>query len=163
MSIIGTNLVDKQLAHIKSCKGPAEAWKTLCNIHEAKSLSNILFIRRKFFTSKMHDGEDMLDHINKVKALADQLTCLDAPLKDADVVMTLLDSLPSSYEYLITALETRPIKVLTLEFVTARLMHEVTKRKEKEPDDEDAALVSRYGKGGTWNASVMHRVTSKQA
>jgi hypothetical protein len=32
MSIIGINLVDSQLHHIKRCKGPAEAWKTLCNI-----------------------------------------------------------------------------------------------------------------------------------
>ena len=29
MSVIGLSLVDSQLAHIKSCKGPAEAWKAL--------------------------------------------------------------------------------------------------------------------------------------
>jgi hypothetical protein len=29
MSVIGLNLADNQLTHIKSCKGPAEAWKTL--------------------------------------------------------------------------------------------------------------------------------------
>ena len=29
---------------------PTDAWKTFCNIHETKSLSNILFIRHKFFT-----------------------------------------------------------------------------------------------------------------
>ena len=102
-------------------------------MHETKSLSNILFLRRKFFTCKMQEGDDMLDHINKVKTLADQLLCLEVPVKDEDVVMTLLESLPTSYEYLITALETRPMKELTLEFVTARLMHEVSKRKEKEP------------------------------
>ena len=39
--LIAINLVDKEMAHIKHCKGPAEAWKTLCNIHETKSLSNI--------------------------------------------------------------------------------------------------------------------------
>ncbi len=50
-----------------------------------------------------------LDHINKVKALADQLACLEVPVKDEDVVMTLLESLPPSYEYLITALETLPM------------------------------------------------------
>ena len=44
--------------------------------------------------------------------------------------MTLLDSLPTSYKHLITTLETRPMKKLTKEFVTARLMHEVTKRNE---------------------------------
>ncbi len=132
MSIISINLVDSQLHHIKRCKGPAEAWKTLCNIHETRSLSNILFIRRKFFTCKMQEGEDLLDHINKVKALADQLTCLEVPMRDEDVVMTLLESLPPSYEHLITALETLPMQDLTMEFVTARLMHEVSKRREKD-------------------------------
>ena len=148
MSVIGLNLVDGQLAHIKSCKGPAEAWKTLCNIHKTRSLSNILFIRRKFFTSKMQESDDLLDHINKIKVLADQLAFLEVPMRDEDVVMTLLDSLPPSYEYLITALETLAMKDLTIEYVTAGLMHEVSKRKEKEPQGDDAALMSNQGKGG---------------
>ena len=29
-AVIVTNLADKELAHIKACKGPAEAWTTLC-------------------------------------------------------------------------------------------------------------------------------------
>jgi hypothetical protein len=45
----------------------------------------------------MQEGEDLLDHINKVKALADQLACLEVPVRDEDVVMTLLESLPPSY------------------------------------------------------------------
>ena len=148
-SMIACNLGDRQLAHVRSCKGPAEAWKVLCNIHQTKSLSNILFTRRKFFTCKMQEGDDMLDHINKVKGLADQLVCLEAPLTDGDIVMTLLESLPTSYEYLITALETRAMKDLNLEYVTARLMHEVSKRKENETKEGGAALLSRNGNGET--------------
>ncbi len=134
---------------IKRCEGPTEAWKTLCNIHETRSLSNILYIRRKFFTCKMQEGEDLLDHIKKVKALADQLACLEVPVRDDDVVMTLLESLPPSYEYVITALETLPMQDLTMEFVTAQLMHEVSRRREKEPQGDDATMVSMQGKGGT--------------
>ena len=78
-SIIGLNLVNSQFMHIKSCKGPAEAWKILCNIHKTRNLFNILFIRYKFFTCKMQEGNDLLDHINKVKAFADQLACLECP------------------------------------------------------------------------------------
>ena len=84
-----------------------------------------------------------------MKALADQLTYLDVPVRDEAVVMTLLESLPPSFEHLITALETLHMKDLTMEFVTARLMHEVSKRKEKEPHGDDAALVSRQNKWGT--------------
>ena len=65
------NLVDKEMLHIKGCTVLAEAWETLCNIHETKSLSNILFLRCKFFTIKMEEGTDILEHINKVKSLAD--------------------------------------------------------------------------------------------
>jgi len=154
-------LADKELAHIKACKGPAEAWTTLCNIHETKSLSNILFLRRKFFTAKMEEGTDILEHINKVKSLADQLACLEVAVQPEDIVMTLLDSLPPSFENLITALETRPVKELTVEFITARLMHEATKRKEKEPQGEDTAMFLRHGKGTTTNARSEARTCFK--
>ena len=107
------SLVDKELAHIKGCKGSTEAWWTLCNIHKTKCLSNILFIRRKFCTIKMNEGDDILDHINKVKSLTDQLTCLNVPMKEEDVVMILHDSLLSLFDHLITTLETCPMKELT--------------------------------------------------
>ena len=100
----------------------------------------------------MQEEDDLLDHINKVKALADELACLEAPVTEGDVVMTLLESLPPSYEFLITALERRATKELTMKFVTARLMHEVTKRKESESQEEGSALVLRHGKGGTTKA-----------
>ena len=51
----------------------------------------------------MEDDNDMLAHINKVKALADQLNGADVAITDGDIVMTLFNSLPSSYEYLIVA------------------------------------------------------------
>ncbi len=70
-------------------------------------------------------------------------------MRDEDVVMTLLESLPPSYEYLIIALETLPMQDLTMEFLTARLMHEVSKRREKEPQGDDAVMVSTQGRGGT--------------
>ena len=126
LSIIGLSLANSQLAHIKSCKTPAQAWKALCNIHETKSLSNILFVRRKFFTIKMQEGDDLMAHINHVKELADQLTSFEVPVREEDVVMTLLESLPPSFDNLIIALETLRLEDLTLEFVTARMMHEVT-------------------------------------
>lgn len=41
----------------------------LCNIHKTKSLSNILFICSKIFTCEMQKCDDLLGHINQVKAL----------------------------------------------------------------------------------------------
>lgn len=44
MSIMGLNLVENQLAHIKTYKGPVEVWKIFCKSHEP----NICFIRYNF-------------------------------------------------------------------------------------------------------------------
>ena len=87
-SIIGLNVVDNQLTHIKNCKGPADAWKTFCNIHKTKGLSNILFIHHKFLTCKMQKEDDLLDDVNKIKVLMDQFVCLEVFVKDENMVMT---------------------------------------------------------------------------
>ena len=85
----------------------------------------------------------MSDHINKVKALVDQLACLEVPVIDEEIVMTLFESTLTSFEYLITAMETMPMKELMMDYVTARLMHKISKGKEEEPQGEDAAMMLR--------------------
>ena len=74
---------------IKGCTGPVEAWETLCNIHKTKSLSNILFLRRKFFTIKIEEGnahESAMEfcykrlghlHVNGVKGLQSMVVGMD--------------------------------------------------------------------------------------
>lgn len=79
----------------------------------------------------MQENDDLLDHINKVKTLADQLIYLKVPMISEDIEMTLLERLPPLYEYLITVLEMITIKELTIEYITSRSMHEMSKRKEK--------------------------------
>ena len=88
----------------------------------------------------MQEDDDLLDHINKVKALANPFACLEVFMRDKDIVMSLLKSLPVSYEYLITASKTMPMNELLLDYVTVRLIHEILKRK-KESKSEDAAMV----------------------
>ena len=72
LAIIAMNLVDKKMLHIKGCTGLVDAWETLYNIHETKSLSNILLLKHKFFIIKMEEGTDILEHINKVKSLPEE-------------------------------------------------------------------------------------------
>ncbi|KAG3137143.1 hypothetical protein PC128_g25792 [Phytophthora cactorum] len=78
----------------------------------------------------MDEGDDVLEHINKVKTLAEQLDAVGAPVSEDDLVITLLASLSESYQFLITALESRADS-LTWELVTARLLHENMERKEQ--------------------------------
>lgn len=85
-----------------------------------------------------------MDHIKKVKTLANQLTCLDVPVKSEDIVMILLESLLPLYKYLITVLETMLMKELTMEFVTSCLMHEMLKMEDKKPQGDEIAFLMRF-------------------
>jgi hypothetical protein len=46
----------------------------------------------------MQEGEDLLAHINMVKAFADQLRSIEVNIEDEDVYMVLLMSLPPSFD-----------------------------------------------------------------
>jgi gluconate kinase len=52
----------------------------------------------------MQEDDDLVDHVNKVKALTNQLVCLEVPERDEDIVMILLKNLPTSYKFLFIAL-----------------------------------------------------------
>ncbi len=114
-------------------------------MHEAKTIGNKLFLRRIFFTIKMQEGDDMLVHINTVKAFADQLRSIEVIILIEYVYMVLLMSLPPSFDNLVTSLESMSTKDVDLQFIVARLLHEVSKRKECE-SSETTALVNKAHK-----------------
>jgi hypothetical protein len=120
-------------------------WEAFYGVHEIKTISNKLFPRRRFFTIKMQEGDDMLVHINTVKALADQLRSIEMNITDENVYMVLLMSLPPSFDNLVTSLESMSTKDVDLHFIVTRLLHEVSKRKECE-SSETTALMNKIHK-----------------
>lgn len=110
-----------------------EAWKTHWNIHETRRLSNILLVCCKSFTCKIQEDDDLLDHINKMKALMDRLAYLEIHVRNKNIVLTLLESMSHFYEHLITILEIMPKNELTVYYMMAHLMHKMSKKEEKEP------------------------------
>uniref|UniRef100_A0AAV1TKC6 Uncharacterized protein n=1 Tax=Peronospora matthiolae TaxID=2874970 RepID=A0AAV1TKC6_9STRA len=46
----------------------------------------MLFLRRRFFTAKMEEGDDALSHINKIKTLVEQLDGVGASVSEDDLV-----------------------------------------------------------------------------
>ena len=82
--------------------------------HYKKSQANKLFLRRRFFTTMMEEGDDVLSHINKLKTIAEPLEPVGAPVCEDDLVITLLGSLSDSYQLLITS---RPFRNAILTFI----------------------------------------------
>ena len=99
------SLGDNQLSLVRSAQTAREAWQKLESHYETKSLANKLFLRKQYFSATMSEGETMMEHINKMRSLAEQITSVGAQVSDDDLVATLLCSLPESNNNLIVALE----------------------------------------------------------
>ena len=131
------SLGDNQLSLVRSAQTAREAWQKLESHYETKSLANKLFLRKQYFSATMSEGDTMMEHINKMRSLAEQLASVGAQVSEDDKVTTLLCSLPESYNNLIVALESRADD-LTIEFVSARLLHEERRRCEVSSDSSIA-------------------------
>jgi hypothetical protein len=92
----------------------------------------------------MQEGDDMLVHINTVKALADQLRSIEVNIMDEDVYMVLVMSLPPSFDNLVISLESMSTKDVDLQFIIARLFHEMSKIKECESSRTTALINKTY-------------------
>jgi hypothetical protein len=66
----------------------------------------------------MQEGEDLLAHINIMKALVNQLCSIEVKIEDENVYMVLLMSLPTSFDNLVTSLESMSTKDVDLQFIT---------------------------------------------
>ena len=75
--------------------------------------------------------------------LIEQLAGIDVDITDDDIAMTLLASLPKSYEALIVMLGSRSDE-LTSEFVKSQLLQEEARQNEG-MSNENAALLSKKG------------------
>ncbi len=64
---------------------------------------------------------------------------------DEDVYMVFVMSLPPSFDNLLTNLESMSMKDVDLQFIVARLFHEMSKRKECE-SSENTTLVNKTHK-----------------
>jgi len=93
----------------------------------------------------MQEGDEMLMHINTVKALADQLRSMEVNITDEGVYMVLVMSLPPFFDNLVTSLEFVSTKDVDLQFIVARLLHEVSQTKECE-SSETTTLVNKSHK-----------------
>ena len=112
---------------ISECETPNEAWAKLEKHFERDTLSNKIFLKKKFFRSEMNEDESISTHIKKMKEITDSLAAIKAPISEEDQAITLLGSLPSKYDSLVIVLEAKA--ELKLDEIKQALINEEQKRK----------------------------------
>ena len=144
--IICFHLKDAQLLSVSKAKSSEEAWASLEAIYEVKNIASLLHLLQRFFTIKMSEGDNIATHINKLRELTEQLASIREDISDLYFVMTLLRSLPESYQTLVVTLGTQDPKQLTLEMVTAMLMQEESRHRGSGSSSKAALMVTKRDK-----------------
>lgn len=80
-------------------------WNKLIQIHEQKSASNKLILIQRFHEYKMESNDSVIEHVVKIKNLAQQMRDVGLVMDDITVMAKILGNLPSKYNALKTALD----------------------------------------------------------
>ena len=144
MSLICLNVSESVQIYVRGAESAREAWNCLSDHFEEKTLSRKIQLHRKLYNLKLQKGTSMTSHVNSLKMIAEQLESLDDEVPEKYLVMILMSSVPeSSYNNLITALETLKQEELTWNYVRDRFICEYERRKgDKDAKKSDDALFS---------------------
>jgi hypothetical protein len=83
-----------------------DLWDKLGNLYQSKSLVNKLFLRKKLYNARMRDGDSMEENWNSFNVVVSQLVSIEIKILDEHKCITLLCSLPNSWESLVEITKT---------------------------------------------------------
>ena len=127
LSLICLSVSDNLQIYVRNAKTGKEAWDSLQNHFEEKTLSRKVSLHQKLYSARMGNGS-MIEHVNNIRTIADQLEALDDLIEEKYLVMILLSSLPKEYNNLLTTLETLKEDNLTWDYVRDRVLTESERR-----------------------------------
>lgn len=129
-AFIGLSLEDSQLIHVRNFNTAKECWDSLRRYHEQQTVTNRVFILKRLCRMRLEENGDMEIHVNEMYQLFQRFAAGGEAVPEDFVVALMLCSLPESYNALITALESRPLAELRIEFVKGKLISEYRRRVE---------------------------------
>ena len=97
-------LTDKVLCNVIYEKTTSSLWAKLESLYTSKNLSNRLYLKKQLFGLHMKKVASIHDHLSVFHKLVSDLLCVNEILKEDDKALLLLNSLPSSYEHLVTTI-----------------------------------------------------------
>ena len=140
-STIRLCLEDSVLLNVSGESTAKELWDKLGNLYQSKSLVNKLFLRKKLYHIRMEDGYFVIELLNAFNTLVSQLGSVNIMIAEEDKCITLLCSLPDSWDNMVVAIGSTTQSTLKYEDVVASLLFEEMRRKSMDGHSTDALFV----------------------
>jgi hypothetical protein len=114
-----------------------DLWDKLGKLYQSKDLVNKLFLRKKLYNMRMRDGDSVAEHLNAFNTVVSQLLYLEIKISDKDKCISLLCSLPNSWDNLVVAIGSNTI-AFKFDEVVSSLLSEEMRQKNMEGQSTDA-------------------------
>jgi hypothetical protein len=114
--------------HVMDLTKPKEIWDKLATQYMSRTLTTKLYLKQKLYGLKIHEGSDLMEHLNVFNQLVADLARREVTVDDEDKAIILLCSLPPSYEHVVTTL-TYGKETIKIEDITAALLAWEQRRK----------------------------------
>lgn len=141
LAVIGLHVKDHHLAELERCGHAKDAWETLEAIYQAKSNARKRQLRKELSQLKMGPAEPLTKYVARARELQNQLRAAGHDVADQEVAWSVLAGLPSTYDTVVTVLETSTDRDVSLEEILPKLMP-VEQRLTGEDSSSEAALVA---------------------
>jgi len=79
-------------------------WDKLGTLYQSKTLVNKPFLRKKLYNLRMKDGDSVIEHLNAFNTMVRQLLSVDIKNSYEYKCISLLSSLPDSWDSLVIAI-----------------------------------------------------------
>lgn len=129
LSTIRLCLADDVLFNIIGENITAGLWCKLESLYMTKSLTSRIYLKRQLYSLRMKEGTTIADHLNTFHTLIVKLTSMEIKFEDEDKAITLLCSLPESWDNLVTSISFSSIDALDYDSVVGALLTEEMRRK----------------------------------
>jgi hypothetical protein len=120
-STIRLCLSDSVLLNVSEEATAKDLWEKLGKLYQSKSLVNKLFLRKKLYNLRMRDGDSVAEHLNAFNTVVSQLVSVDIKISDEDKCISLLCSLPDSWDSLVVAISSNTTSLKFEEVVSSLL------------------------------------------
>lgn len=141
LSAIRLQVGDDPLIYICDATTSSSAWTTLADMYLPNEAIGIVQARRKLFRAQCQEGEEISKHIRTMIHYRKELTSLGSKLSEDEFAITLLTSLPDSWDTFIQGVDTSSLTDSTK--LIAHILKQ-SHRKSAKPSSDDVALAAKF-------------------
>ena len=105
LAIIVLSIDPSLLYFLGDPEDPNVVWKKLADQFQKKIWADRLALRCRLNSLRLREGDSVQKHVKEMTEIFDELSVIGAAMDEEEKVVTLLASLPDSFDMLVTALE----------------------------------------------------------